>query len=286
MYKFKKIDLSKEGISQCSQLLATVFAGTTIYSPEYLDWEYNQNPLGQAVGFNAFLNDELAAHYVTIPVCAKIFGKETKGLLSLNTATHPNHRGKKLFTQLADLTYQYGREMGYQFVVGVANANSTPGFINKLGFQLIAPLSVKISLGYFKNKKNKNTVKFDFIRIWDKETLAWRLSNPQARYHTVNKKDHFFITAPTKKLGIFAIIGRFDNNLLPDFCDKKSYLKPPQKIWIGIDPNIQWSKLRHFNLPEKLKPSPLNLIYKDLSNLSIKLDPLKIKVQAVDFDAY
>src|SRR5215467_4083405 len=80
----------------------------------YLQWLYRDNPCGHVVGFNAYAGDELAAHYATIPVEATLDGAPARGLLSLNTATHPTHQGKGLFTRLAERTYARASELGYE----------------------------------------------------------------------------------------------------------------------------------------------------------------------------
>ena len=56
---------------------------------------------------NAFYNNELVAHYVTIPVVYKFNDKTLNGLLSLNTATKAEHQGKGLFTKLASFFEVY-----------------------------------------------------------------------------------------------------------------------------------------------------------------------------------
>ena len=156
MYNFKQVIIDNQCLSECSKLLSAVFTNTTKFTNQFLEWEYKNNPNGNIVGYNAYYGDKLAAHYVTQPVRVLIEGKVRKVLLSLNTATHPEHQGKKLFTSLAEKTYELAYKEGYDFVYGVANANSTPGFINKLGFQLVAPLVARIGMGQI--KKNEKFV--------------------------------------------------------------------------------------------------------------------------------
>ena len=145
-YRIEPIDPSAKGIGDCRRLLRLVFPSAVHFTENYLDWEYNQNPAGKAVGFNAYHDHELAGHYVTLPLRARLFGSDVSGLLSLNTATHPNHQGNGLFTKLAEHTYARARDLRFEFVIGVANANSTHGFVNKLGFQLVGRLSAKVGL--------------------------------------------------------------------------------------------------------------------------------------------
>ena len=73
------------GAELCA-LLNAVFPETS-FDPAYLEWQYRTNPAGAAVGYNAWFAGKLAAHYVALPVRVVLFGKETRGLLSLNTAT-------------------------------------------------------------------------------------------------------------------------------------------------------------------------------------------------------
>ena len=65
------------------------------------------------------------------------------------------------------------------FIIGVANQNSTHGFIKKLGFYLISPLDVKIGFGKL-NLKIKQSYKAK--PFWSLKTLKWRLSNPYVSY--------------------------------------------------------------------------------------------------------
>src|SRR5205814_9366938 len=115
-------------------LLTTAFA-TDTFTADGLAWRYRDNPAGQVVGADAWDGARLAAHYVTCPLEARIDGAVVKGLLSLNTATHPDYQGRGLFTTLAEAAYAQGAAAGYGFVIGVANAYSTPGFVRRLAFQ-------------------------------------------------------------------------------------------------------------------------------------------------------
>jgi hypothetical protein len=280
MYKFRQVTTDAAGISQCTQLLKIVFPESHNFTDDYIKWEYADNPIGTIVGYNAFENDELAAHYVAQPAIANVLGKELIGLLSLNTATHPNHQGKKLFTTLADLTYKYATENGYHFVFGVANANSTPGFLNKLGFQYVAPLEAKVGFGSI--KKSKSQIQFSFNRIWTEEMLKWRLRNPLKNYEIAQER----IYAPTGKYGIKAILGEFDSWLLNTIHTSKIVSLNPARLYMGLDSSIDWKRSKYYEVPKKMRPSPLNFIFKDISGKNVKLDANVIKFQAIDFDAY
>ena len=158
-------------------LFKTCFGLSKKFSPPSIDWLYANNPAGKAIGFNAFDGKRLVAHYVCIPSSINLNGSSVKAILSLNTATHPSYQGKGLFTKLAEMTYAAATELDYAAVYGVANANSTPGFIRKLGFQLIGPLMAKLGIGSL-NVDFSRLESIQFYRLWNEADLSWRASNP------------------------------------------------------------------------------------------------------------
>ena len=127
-YQFAAINTDDKSIREIANLLRITFPEAQKYSDKFIEWQYRENPNGEILGFNAYYKGELVAHYAIMPVFATVFGVAEKGLLSLNTATHPSHQGKKLFSTLAEMSYKDASAKGYGFVVGVANAKSTPSF--------------------------------------------------------------------------------------------------------------------------------------------------------------
>jgi hypothetical protein len=277
-YDIRPVIAHDSEIQKTSELLRNVFKKQH-FTPGFLKWQYFDNPAGQAIGYNAWTEtEEIAAHYVTQAVLYNWNGRIVKGLLSLNTVTHPMHQGKGLFLELAEKTYGAAASSGFEFVIGIANQNSTHGFVNKLGFYLVGRLDAKLGLG---NIQYFNKPIYDFERCWDKASLEWRLSNPQFQYEI--KREN--ILATTGKLGIKAMIGKFSSEILsglPSSDLGTDFLK----LWIGTDPNINWKGSFYFSIPEKLKPAPLNLIFKDLSGKGRNIDLSKVRFQAMDFDAY
>lgn len=281
MYDFKQVKVDNKSIREVASLLSQVFTATDKFTEEFIEWQYVKNPNGSIVGFNAYDGEELAGHYVTQPIVAFIKGKKTKGLLSLNTATHPEHRGKRLFTKLADMTYEFAANNGYEFVYGVANGNSTHGFIKHLGFQLISPLMTKIGCGKIIHKPT--VIDYDFRRVWTQEDLKWRLNNPALEYYK-NKNQ---IIVPTGKIGLNAILYNIENNqLVENTVIENSKGLNILKLNVGLDESIDWKKSFYFDVPKRFKSSPLNLIFKDLRNNETSIDSKKIKFEIIDFDGY
>ena len=243
---------------------------------DYLRWLYADNPRGAVVGFDAFAGSDLAAHYATIPVAGLVDGVPAKGLLSLNTATHPSHQGKGLFTRLAEETYAHAAANGYDFVVGVANANSTPGFTRKLGFQLVTPLDVLVGAG----SCAASTERVGFSMAWDEPALRWRMKRPRAKYFATKEGA---VLAHTQKAGILAYMTHAPASVAGEL--PRPPLIAPLRMWIGIDPKLTKRGVLA-PLPDKLKPSPLNLIFRDLTGRGRQLSRDTTRFTLLDFDAY
>lgn len=272
-YETRPLATDAASLAACGALLTVTSAPT---QADYLRWLYAENPWGEAVGTNAYAGETLAAHYVTIPVEATLEGKRARGLLSLNTATHPTHQGKGLFTRLAEETYARGAALGFEFVVGVANANSTPGFTRKLGFQLVTPLDVLVGAGRVTASAHE---RIGFALAWHDEGLRWRVRRPRAGYTA----DATSVYAPTHKLGILAYMGNVAPALTGDL--PRTPRLAPLRMWIGLDPQLERKGVLA-PLPDRLKPSPLNLIFRDLTGQRRQLDRASTRITLLDFDAY
>lgn len=270
------------------ELFEKCFPGTNKYNRDYLDWLYRCNPDGNVVGFDARDGGRLAGHYVCIPVSAKVGGEEVKVLLSLNTATHPDYQGKGLFTQLAERTYAAGAAQGYDSVYGIANANSTPGFIRKLNFQLVGPLKAMVGIGSLGiNFADLQDIQFQ--RTWSPEALAWRCACPINPLIARAGYDRTSFFAPALFGGAcmaVAEIGRAATTASVAIGTTRRFASP-LRLFIGQMPTAALSSLTLFaNIPSRLRPSPLNLIYRSFSGRVNALNQDAVFLNFLDFDAY
>lgn len=279
-YDFKPIELSTKGLSKIIELFRASF-GENCPSLKTLEWQYLKNPLGPAVGFNAYYNNDLAAHYVTIPTQAKVLGNQEKGLLSLNTATHPQHQKRGLFTQLANLTYQEGLRQGYEFVVGVANHKSVHGFTKKLGFQHVGRLESRL----FLRSPRIHESHLDFHIDWNKDYLDWRLSCPGSNYLTCKNKNRIEIFYEHPKFNIKVLVQNMPSTLNLQQLKSLSWKRNPFFYWLGVDSRLDWTNSMSISIPDKFKKIPLNLIFKDLKGQTF-IDFKKCAFYPIDFDAY
>jgi GNAT superfamily N-acetyltransferase len=262
----------------CALLNAT-FA-TDKFNPAALAWRYRDNPAGTVVGADAWDGERLAAHYVACPLEARIDGELVRGLVSLNTATHPDYQGQGLFTRLAEHAYGLGQDAGYGFVIGVANANSTPGFLRKLAFQDAGRLHAGV-LAKLPNRFETAAVQYQ--GAWREDLLAWRLANPDGRYTTARRGGLTCVWArthlPLVQCGAF----------LPYSGDLKGVGNAPMAatLFLGLEPRMQLGRQGFLPIPERLRPSPLNLIWRALGEAAPRaLRPDAVAINFLDFDPY
>jgi GNAT superfamily N-acetyltransferase len=275
---FRPATATPEALSAYGTLLSATFAPAPKFTPDALAWRYRHNPAGEVVGTDAWSGDALAAHYVTCPAPIRLAGRNARGLLSLNTATHPDLQGRGLFVRLAEQTYERAAAAGFDCVFGVANANSTPGFVRRLGFQLVQPLDAGVLLSA---PRHPAPAELAFEGLWDAPRLAWRLANPAGRYRRGRSGDLAAVWSPTH---------------LP-LVHCAAFLQAPPlatagaplgaQLFIGLDPRLRAAGLRLAPLPDWLRPSPLNLIYRPLAaGAPAFLEAQQVALNFLDFDPY
>jgi GNAT superfamily N-acetyltransferase len=232
------------------------------------------------IGADAWDGERLAAHYVACPLEARIDGQLVKGLVSLNTATHPDYQGRGLFTKLAEAAYALGAEAGYSFVIGVANANSTPGFLRRLAFQDVGRLDAGV-LARLPSRLSDAPVQYQ--GAWREELLAWRLANPDGRYVAARRRGLICVWARTHLP--FVRCGAF----LPDEGQAISAGGVPMAatLFIGLEPRMALARQGFLPIPERFRPSPLNLIWRKIGGgAPAVLRPDAVAINFLDFDPY
>jgi Acetyltransferase (GNAT) domain len=300
-------------ISPTAALLAEVFPDSnSISQPEYLRWLYEQSPFGSVIETN--FDDELgrAGHYALVPIALTRDGVDRRAALSLNTAVHERARGGGTFVRLASETIAEARRKGVETLVGVANANSTPGFVRRLEFKLLTPLPVSVMLPTLRSRGAVRSGWADTsafarhglaadpepllavpatgeTRRWTPETLRWRLARPGARYALHRTDDLLAVSCEDSRHGVrvaillkvFAtsrISDRSRRALVRAAC---RFHRAPIALHVGLNDLVDF---RGIALPERLRESPLNLIYR-----SLEAKPRSASIvhfEFLDFDAY
>ena len=269
-YIFKPTTTSDESLKNIVDLLVKVFPKTDKFTYDFIKWQYKENPNGEVVGYDAYAEEVLAAHYATIPIVMNLFGQERKGLLSINTATHPDHRGKRLFSVLAEKTIELAKQRGYEFVIGAANANSTHGFLKNLGFYLISPLDVKVGVGNYKIKPEMKCK-----ASWSTEAYKWRSNNPSCPYYTNGN-----LLFANKATGVKAAIKSLSETEVANTAEKSLGMLHPVNLYVGLG---RVGGL-YVNVPKFIERSPFNLIFRDLTGEIPTIKREDIAFELFDYD--
>lgn len=298
-------------IEATAALLEQVFPGTRLSRPDYLHWLYEQNPSGRVVETNLDDGQGRAGHYAVTPLELSVGGAIRQAGLSLNTAVHERARGGGVFTGLAEDTFGAARARGLEVVVGVANANSTPGFLRRLQFELVGPLPATVLLptpgrdglrsGWADAAAfGPGGLAEDADRLlrpspsgieprWSTETLRWRLAAPGSRYALHRGQDVLAVSTVDRRkrvpvavlLAIFAAAPLGMGAARAVVRAACRFHRAPLALHVGINDDVSFHGLP---LPERLRESPLNLIYRDLGGAARDGDVRRFEF--IDFDAY
>jgi GNAT superfamily N-acetyltransferase len=280
---FRPVEVGDDDIERVVGFLKAVWPEAKKLTTPYVRWLYRDNPSGRAIGVNAWAGDVIAGHYVVVPISARVNGQSVPGALSLNTAVHADFRGQGLFTSLAAETFELASSLGVDHVIGVANANSTPGFIRKLDFQLVRQLDARAFVGT--PLRTAPTQSPAWEREWPTEHLRWRLSNPAFRYTTQRNGPFYEIDASTPFRGV-RVAARFESadEALARLGDVKHRRVRFPRLWIGTSPTLRFSAAKSISAPQRLRKIPLNLVFRSLAQPGTLLPSDSVEFSALDFD--
>jgi hypothetical protein len=306
-----------QDLERTRALLHAVFGADRYRQLDYLDWLYSRSPEGRQIECNEDDSEGRIGHYVVVPQTYHRSGAEQAMALSCNTAVSPRAQGRGLFTKLADATYRAGSESrGVQAIIGVANANSTPGFLGKLRFTLLGPLPVVLGVRLWPRTGNveSHDVTPDFVRgevfarvvrsldlaapaagweqKWTPEKLSWRLTSPVGRYRLHVSPSGAMVTT-TERIGGFTlvIVLKIFRAAAAPAVDVSGLLSAAcrshrSRLYLHAGFNSR-APVSGVPAPRRFLPSPLNLIYRPLDGASVPAADFKLaNFEFLDFDAY
>lgn len=275
-------------MAQYVALFRVCFPGASHFNDAFLRWLYVENPHGQVFGTDAVVDGVVVAHYACVPALVRVRGRaNVRALLSLNTATHPDHQGKGLFTRLASDTYERAAADGFEVVFGVANQNSIGGFSRKLGFQDVRGLDARVGLGRFpKLDWSKARERAQFERLWNLETLAWRQRNPSNPLSVADMRDGICTIAGKTGHSFITVRAAVPLQAADSVAVHDATGAPALHLTLGLEPEGTASYGLSCAIPERFKPSPLRLIYRDLKEPSARIEANAVIFTFIDFDAY
>lgn len=308
---------SAQDLDRTRALLWDTFGGDRNRTSAYLDWLYLHNPAGNALSANLDLEGRRVGHYCVVPVDYHAAGQRRRLSLSLNTAVDASVRKRGTFVRLAEETFRRAQaEYGVTGVVGVANENSTHGFVKRLGFRLLGQLPARVGLPVPLPGDAVETVAADatdveqerrlaavlerldlspgpgWSRAWTPETLRWRLRSPASRFALHVDSSGALISTRDRRMGVpFAVIvkavpARGSTALAwrPLLAAACRHQRAPLYFYAGFNARLRAPGVR---LPQRILPSPLNLIFRELerpeaSSVTLVIDTFEL----LDFDLY
>ena len=111
--------------------------------------------------------------------------------------------------------------------------------------------------------------------------LAWRLANPAGTYGVRDRSDLAVISAPTQ-YPLVRCVGFVGEGLTEPGGPALG-----ASLFLGLEPRLDLASLGFLRLPQRLRPSPLNLIYRPLNAPApASLDAAQTAVSFLDFDPY
>ena len=274
-------------IETASAVLRRVFPHAPYLTPAYLRWQYLDNPEGRALTWNGWAGGTMVGHIAGLPLTARIDGVERRGVYLVNAAIDPGFRARWIIQRIATSLMKQAGSLGFEFCFAVGNARSTgpmiAGYRDTPGFTPLGQLDARVGLGVPRRRAWDGEPSFE--RQWSDESLRWRLANPERPYAVRKDGGGITVTAPSGRAGIAALLYHGPGR---DSIPAGGRATPPLRAWIGLDPAVEWGRSAYLPIPSRLRPSPLNLVFADLTaeqRLEAP-DPRRIRFQAIDFDAF
>jgi GNAT superfamily N-acetyltransferase len=278
-YRLELLRPEPAALDRVSALLRLVFPKARHLTSRYLAWQYGANPDGEAVACSAFAGPDMVGHLGGMALTARIEGEVRRGLLLLNSAVHAQHRRRRLQSRLSEAIFEEGARRGFSFSISTGNRYSSKPLLTR--YRQIGRLEARIGVGW--PRRGGSVALPSFERIWSEEALRWRLANPERRYDVQPRGEGISVSTFTGLPGIAALLyqGNGDARLAGEGPGAG-----PMRLWLGLDPGIAWRRSAFVPIPELLRPSPLNLFFRDLTGGGFAPDPGRLIFQALDFDAY
>lgn len=298
---------------RAAQLLNGVFDHEDSLTVESLRWYYDENPIGPAAVGRVEIGDQRVGNYALIPQRFLSTEGESRILgIGVDLAVDPESRGSGTFRKTVEDSYKRGIAMGFDGILGVANANSAPRMVSTLGWRALDPLPVTLIPAIGRKSTFVSTVVDEswvgFIRSlsstpfprssesgyspqWTSELLYWRLSRPGKRY-SIHVSDEFVVVSTRTHVAgvpvavILKVLNRVEGAVtkigtLASVVGR--HHRAPFAIHWGRNPAI---KVRGIPLPQSRLPSPLSLVLHGFSD-DFDADNFELgEFEFLDFDAY
>ena len=272
-----------EDLDRTVELMGLAFPGAHKFSRGFLQWQYYDNPAGEPLGCNIDDAGRLIGHLMGIPLNVRLRGAPAVVTLIMNVATHPDYRGRGLFLELVRRVAEMSAERGHAGVVGVANQQTERAYRTKLGFQNVAGLGAHVELLPQTVDMPRALACADFAHRWTDETLAWRLKNPANPLRIAGGTADSLIVEGASTLPLVRARGVIPREGLA--VSARGGAAGPAVV-LGLTPKGTTRRAFAMTIPQRLRPSPLRMIWLNHKVPGDQLDPDRILFSFLDFDAF
>jgi GNAT superfamily N-acetyltransferase len=108
-------------------------------------WKHRQNPFGNSSAWLACVDDRIVGYRTMLRWRFERSDGSVEAVRAVDTATHPDHQGRGIFTKLTLAAIDELRAQSVAFVFNTPNDKSRPGYL-KMGWQTVGKIPVSISL--------------------------------------------------------------------------------------------------------------------------------------------
>lgn len=115
--------------------------GAVPRSRAYWRWKHEENPFGPSPCLLAVSGDQLVGLRVFMRWTWHLDGRPISSVRAVDTATHPEWRGRGIFTRLTKALLSRVEEEGVSFVFNTPNEKSRPGYL-KMGWEDVGRVSL------------------------------------------------------------------------------------------------------------------------------------------------
>ncbi len=279
MIELKKINLDK--LDDYLRLYKKSFKGFK-KNFEYFKWLYTKNPQGKFVGIDCYYNETLIGQIGGIPQEFIFNNKKIKSLIAINVCVDPLYQGKGIFRRMAIEFEKIAKNLNFDLIIAIANKAAFKPWQKSINLIKLSALDVFVGYGKLSNEK-VNKANYNFYTSWNRETLEWRMKNPinKTFFQKIDHNQSVYSKSNYPLVDAYSPI-IFLQDEINKITFKKKIYRPI--VYVGLIHEFKKTNLL-FDLPEFLKPSPLNFLYKFLNTNNV-LDPKKVFFTFLDFDAF
>ena len=116
-------------------------------SEEIWNYKHVQNPFGKSIALLALEEEKIIGVRAFMRWEWKLEGKTFLVYRAVDTATHPEHRGKGIFKKLTLRAVEMATKNGDDFIFNTPNDQSRPGYL-KMGWQTAGKIKVGLAVSW------------------------------------------------------------------------------------------------------------------------------------------